>query len=114
MVLLKNDRHALPLTRARAALDRRDRPVGRRRDVHHRRLGRRAAGAPGTDDHAAGRDHRAGAAPGVQVDAAQGSLGDVPAADARAERGPDAVERQRPGLLGDLLEQRRLRRRARR
>ena len=47
MVLLKNDRHALPLSerapRSIAVIG----PSGERRDLHHRRLRRRAAGAPG-------------------------------------------------------------------
>ena len=58
MVLLKNDAPRAAARRARAALDRGDRPLGRRRGLHQRRLVGRAAG-PGRHRHAAGRDPRA-------------------------------------------------------
>ena len=102
----KNDRHALPLGGARAALDRRDRPLGRRRGLHQRRLVGRAAGARRAPSRRWPGSARA-PGPAVNVTAAQGSLGDVPLTT--------IVPRRRAGGSAGLhvLEQRRLRGRAR-
>ena len=82
---------------ARPALDRRDRPLGRRRGLHQRRLVGRDAG-PRRHRHAAGRDPRAGRVRGERHRGA-GLAGRRAADDDRARR--------RGRVRGDLLEQRR-------
>ena len=77
MVLLKNDRDALPLGGARAALDRRHRPLRRRRRLHQRRLVGRDVGCR-RRGHAAGRHPRAGRVGRDASPPRKGSLGDVP------------------------------------
>ena len=89
--------------RARAALDRRDRPLGRRRGLHQRRLVGRDAG-PRRHRHAAGRDPRARRVRGERHRGA-GLAGRRAADDDRARRrrpgsrrrtGTTATSRARP------------------